>query len=465
MLMASGAMTSCDDDKQLTLDAPQVKLIENISFDLTPTLPLPVGMDTVINFSFGPDNVDDKTIIFTSSDESVATVDQNGKITAHKVGEATIVARPPLDYKIYESEATVLVNVIPELVKVEQINISNTTPSEDGKMYVTDELQLKAEILPVNHTYSRLIWSSSNPSVATVDQTGAVVCAGEGDAVITAVSTDRSGVKGVFNLHVDKYIAAEKVAIAALADPVSLYGGNITLAVTYEPTGATVGSVNWTSDNESVATVRRGVVTPVGFGTANIIATCAENGYQASVQVTVQPGWLVWDAANQWERWTASNYSTQILSDEKGASRWRLNFKNPGTGKKWRGDIKVKCDANNPLPMSLKNYPVFAVRMTKLNGGNSTLDMVDIALGGGGNPNPKNGIDLGDGTQLLIYNIGAKYKDAGLMSFRVFQIKIADIPWANIDPDNAYYEVYWMRTFKSEDEAKNFANEEVAQGK
>ena len=48
--------------------------------------------------------------------------------------------------------------------------------------------------------------------------------------------------------------------------------------------------------------------------------------------------------------------------------------------------------------------------------------------------------------------------------FRVFQFKIADIPWANMTPATAYYDVYWARTFKSEDEAKAFAEAQVARG-
>ncbi len=463
--VSAGMLVSCDDDKQLTLDAPQVKLIEEVTFDLTPELPLPVGMDTVITYTFGPETADDQTIVFTSTDETIASVDQEGRITAHREGEATITARPPFDYKVYDAEATVLVKVIPELIKVEKINLTNTTPSEDGKIYVTDELVIAAEILPADHTYSRLVWHSSNDAIATVDNEGNVVCLSEGDVTIYATATDRTGTTGEIKLHVDKYIAAEKLTITPLDGPVSLYNGEIRLGVTYEPTGATVGSVDWSSDNEEVATVRRGVVTPVGFGTANIIATCAENGFQTSVQITVDPGWIVWDSANQWTRWEVSNYNTQILSDSKGDHTWHLIFKNPGEGKKWRGDIRVNCSDKNPLPMSLKNYPVFAVRTSKINGGNSTLDMVEITLGGGGNPNPKNGIDLGDGTQLLIYNIGAKYKDADKVSFKTFQIKIADIPYENVDPSSPFYEVYWMRTFKSEDAAKAFAAEEVAAGK
>ena len=113
-----------------------------------------------------------------------------------------------------------------------------------------------------------------------------------------------------------------------------------------------------------------------------------------------------------------------------------------------------------------KEYPVFAVRMTKINGGNATGDFVDVALGNASNPNPKNGIDLGDGTQLLIYNLGTRpnYVNATVLNFRVFQVKIADIPYDNFPLDRPWYDIYWMRTFKSEAEAQAFANEQVLRG-
>ncbi len=97
-------------------------------------------------------------IVFSSSDESVATVDQDGKtIHAIKVGQATISALPSLGFPVYEAQAAVMVvEVIPEVIKIQQINIKEYHPvSEDGMIYVTDELQLAVEILPENATYHR----------------------------------------------------------------------------------------------------------------------------------------------------------------------------------------------------------------------------------------------------------------------------------------------------------------------
>lgn len=462
MLLAGGVFAACDDDKQLTLNAEEVKLLETITFDVTEELPLPVGMDTTIAYTYGPLDADDPTVLFSSSDEAVATVDQNGTIRAVSVGTAIITAQTPLGFQVYEANASVRVNVIPELIKVTKINIENTTPAgEDGLIYVTDELQLKATVSPDDATYTRVVWSSADESVATVDDNGFVTCVGAGNATIYATSTDRGGARGEFKFSVNKYIAATGISIKPLDGPVCISYGAFTLQATYEPTGSTVGSVDWMSDNEEVATVRRGVVTPVGFGTCNIIATCVENGASASVQVTVEPGFYVWDAETGFPGWISNDEKPLVID-----GKWHLEIAPPAAGGKWRRDIKINCSANAPFEMRPKEYPIFALRMTKINGGNSTGDFVDINLGNASNPNPKNGIDLGDGTQLLVYNLGDRpnYVNATQLLFRVFQVKIADIPYEAIPLDKPYYDVWWLRTFKTEAEAEAFAREQVTRG-
>lgn len=67
---------------------------------------------------------------------------------------------------------------------------------------------------------------------------------------------------------------------------------------------------------------------------------------------------------------------------------------------------------------------------------------------------------------MLIYNLGTRpnFKDQDVLNFRVFQIKLADIPNENMTDATAFYDIYWLRMFKTEDEAKEFAQEQVARG-
>ncbi len=463
-LAGAGILTSCGDDKILTTDFEEVRLVSDIEFKVSDILPLAVGQDSTLVFTVGPETADDLSIVFKSSDENVATVAPDGTISAVSLGQAIIPATPPIGFG---AEASVIVEVIPEIIKATDIIITNTTDlGEDGVIYVTDEIQLAAEILPENHTYSNITWHSSDESIATVDENGLVKCLGAGKVDIIVLAHDKGTARGSIELEIKPYIAAESLTITPLSEPICITRGPVALNVQYQPAGATLGSVEWTSSDETIATVHRGVVTPVGFGTVTITGKCMESGATYETSVTVEPGWYIYDAQNQWTRWSPSNTSTQIESEVRGEKVWRLNFKNPGSAGKWRGDFKVDCSNANPFVMSLKNYPVFAVRMTKMNGGNSTLDCVFDGYGNAGNPNPKNGIDLGDGTQLLVYDLGAakNYSGVDIANFRVFQVKLADIPYANVDPDKAYYEIYWLRTFKSAEDAEAFARAEVASG-
>ncbi|MCM1066859.1 MAG: Ig-like domain-containing protein [Muribaculaceae bacterium] len=474
LVVACGAalsLASCDDDKQFTLDGDQAFMLEEISFDVSETLPLAVGMDSTITYTVLPEDATNKNVVFSSSDESVATVDPDGTIHALAEGMAIVTARSEIGFKVFEAEATVVVNVIPEIIKAQQIDvICLTEPDDEGKYYVTDELQFTTEILPADHTYSRVHWTTGDENIATVDQTGLVKCLAMGDVTIHAHATDHSGVRGEYKLHINRNVSVERVEIAPVAEPLCLTRGAYALDVTYFPADGTIGSVEWESDDETVLTVHRGVVTPRGFGSANITATCPETGSKTSVSITVDPGWYIWDAQNKWNGWIITqpgNHCDPDNPEDRDNGVWHINLKVPAVGGKWRADIKYDCSEANPMYMYTNNYPVFAMRMTRIGNMNSTLDATTKPFGNAGTPNPKNGIDLGDGTQLLIYNVATRPNYVGQIElpFSLFQIKIADIPYDKISLDKPYYEVYWMRTFKSEDEAKAFAQAEVAAGK
>lgn len=446
-------LASCDDDKQLTLDGKETKLLTDITFtNMEGTLPLAIGMDSTITWTVGPEDATDKTVIFASDNEAVATVDQNGKITAISEGTAIVTGVSSLGFAVFDASATVVVNVIREVTKAESLTITNTTPAgEDGLIYVSDELQLVAEILPEDVTYHKLEWQSLTPEVASVDAAGLVKCLAQGDAVVRAVTTDRSGVYAEYKFHVNRMVDAERVEIATPA-PLVINQGSVELAVTYFPADATVGSVEWTSDNETVVSVRRGVVTPVGFGTANITATCPATGESTTVAVTVEDGLYVWDAHNQWQRWICSGADGGEVRDN---NVWRVNF--PASTGKYRRDIKIDCNNNNMFTMT-STRPVLAIKCTIPKGGNNTWDVRDS-----GNPKDNNGYDLPDGTRLIMIDLTAKFAEWGSKEhgFNLFQLKVADIPNGNVDASDPHYDIYWIRTFTSADEARAYADAEA----
>ncbi|MDE7437587.1 MAG: Ig-like domain-containing protein [Muribaculaceae bacterium] len=446
------AMTACDDDKVYTTWYEEAIVPSEITFKVSELLPLAVGMDSTLVYTVGPEEASHLPIIFKSSDEKVATVSQDGTIHAVSVGEAVISAVP--ERLGFGATGTVTVQVIPEVIKVSEVKVENTTPAgEDGKIYVTDVIQLKQTLYPENHTYDYVTWVSSDPTKATVDETGKVNCLAAGDVVIRCITHDKSNVGGDFNLHIDPYIAVEKVIVNSHLTGLTLPGYEIPVDVTYQPAGATIGSVDWETNDDKVCTVERGKVTATGFGSTTIVATCRATGETATIEVSVTPGLCYWGPENKWSGWvTSSNDAPEVRGDEF----WRISF--PATTGKWRRDIKIDCSANNLFSWWHSDYPVYAIKTNVAKGGNNTFDIRDA------NSKDNAGTDLSDGNRLIVWD-AAVGKWEGYHGFNLFQVKIADIPNANVDPNAAYYDVFWIRSFKSKEDAIKFAEDEIKASK
>ncbi len=107
-----------------------------------------------------PENASDKSLEWTSSDESVAKVDENGMVTAIKAGEATITAKAKDGSGV---EASCKVTVPPQLVSAIKLDEEDITLTQGGTASLT------ADISPVVATNGEVEWSSSDENVATVE--------------------------------------------------------------------------------------------------------------------------------------------------------------------------------------------------------------------------------------------------------------------------------------------------------
>ncbi|MDE6378973.1 MAG: Ig domain-containing protein, partial [Muribaculaceae bacterium] len=145
-----------------------------------------VGESVTLTATVLPEDAADKSLTWTSSDETIATVDADGKVTAVSVGEATITATAA-DESGVKAECTV--TVIPTPVA----SITLSSSSWSGKVGQTTNLT--ATVAPDNATDKSLTWSSNDESIATVDSDGKVTAVKVGEATITATSADESGVK------------------------------------------------------------------------------------------------------------------------------------------------------------------------------------------------------------------------------------------------------------------------------
>lgn len=261
------------------------------------------------------------TIEWTSSDESVATVDETGTVTAVAAGEANVTASVK-DADIAASTHIKVVVTPTGVVAPESIDL--VTNGENTK-------DLDAKLVPADATDVKLAYESSDESVATVDETGKVTAVANGECTITTYVTaktedaeaselsavaveaadseetddsvatmpeDLAAMDSAFGVVPENLKAETKVTVTTNVESVTLdktegvltVGNTVTVTATVTPDTATSASVTWSSSDEAIATVdSEGKITAVAPGTATITATSDSNpDASAAYAVTVQ---------------------------------------------------------------------------------------------------------------------------------------------------------------------------------
>ena len=170
-------------------------------------------------------------------------------------------------------------------VKVYNHVESVTLNKKTEKLVVNETLQLIATVSPDNLKNDKVVWSSSNPSCAKVDQNGLVTALKAGNAVIT-VASEEDGSK---NASCEIEVVVPVVSVALDKSELSLnVGESSQLNAVVLPADATNRNVIWSSSDPSVAVVSSsGKVTAVSGGTAIITVTTEDGGLSVSCKVTV----------------------------------------------------------------------------------------------------------------------------------------------------------------------------------
>lgn len=154
------------------------------SVEVTPssyTEPVKIGATKKLTAKVLPDDATDKTVTWRSNNQAVATVSSDGTVTCRSVGGAVITATA--DGKTGTCYVT-----------YEKVPVTKVKISRPGLAFNTigQTYKLTAEVEPSNATYKDVTWSSTNTSVATVDNNGLVTCKGFGAATISAKADEKS---------------------------------------------------------------------------------------------------------------------------------------------------------------------------------------------------------------------------------------------------------------------------------
>lgn len=242
--------------------------VESVTLDKTEAI-VGKGATLTLTAAINPSNAGDKSLIWVSSDEKVATVDQNGTVTGVKAGRADITVKAANDKsavcKVTVSSVTLNAKTVPLQVKKSTAALKATVSAKGDSV---------------------ASWKSSNTKIVKVDSKGKLTATSKtGKATVTV--TTKSGAKASCTVQVQKGKVTTKSISLSSKKMTLLKGKSATLAVTRNPISATE-KITWTSSNKKVATVSsKGKVTAKKAGTATITAKTS-NGKKATCKVTVK---------------------------------------------------------------------------------------------------------------------------------------------------------------------------------
>lgn len=236
---------------------------------------LPVGSTQTLTATIAPEGAK-VTVVWSSEDDAVAVVNENGEVTGVAPGTTVISARAE------ESVATCKVTVTE--VKPTAIKLSAATL----KLAVEEQQVLEVVLTPSNAVADDLTWSTSDDKVAVVDQNGTVTAVAEGKATITVKC---NGGTLAATCQVEVVSKEEEVKVTSIAlEPASLSleeGQKGRLNVVVTPANAVVEDLQWETSDAEVVTVADGEVTAQKAGKARVTVKCNGGSLSADCEITM----------------------------------------------------------------------------------------------------------------------------------------------------------------------------------
>lgn len=241
------------------------------------------------------------TVEWTSSDESVATVDATGMVVAVSAGKADITA------SVTDSEMSAVCKVT---VKVAAKDI--TVPDNlDVKLNDGNETTVEATVSPADATDVKVSYASTDEAVATVDKDGRVQVLQPGECDITTTLMQDGEKVTEKTTHVKAFYEVESITLDSNEGKLTV-GNSHTIKATVAPEEvAAETAIEWSSSNEKVATVdENGKVTAIAAGEATITATAGEES--ANYEVTVEQPKKVTTSNKTYKSSSSSNSSAAV---------------------------------------------------------------------------------------------------------------------------------------------------------
>ncbi|MEG0663888.1 MAG: Ig-like domain-containing protein, partial [Clostridia bacterium] len=225
---------------------------------------LSVGEQLKLNIKISPLDAENKDLVFSSSDENIATIDNNGTITAKKKGNVTITVKTK-DNLIFTS-----CNFNVKNIAISEIVVLNKSFSIEKD----NTLQINTIITPENATNKTLIYESSNEDIATVDKNGLITAKEKGNAIIKIRSAEDST---QVTININVYIKGEEILIEKIQMDKNEYYLSVddilNFKLTLTPSNATNTNVTFTSSNNNILKCENDIIKGVSSGTVTLTVT------------------------------------------------------------------------------------------------------------------------------------------------------------------------------------------------
>lgn len=248
-----------------------VSPVESVTLDPA-SISLEIEGTAILKATITPEDATDKTITWSSTKPEIASVDNNGKVTAIAGGNTTITA------KAGEKEATCKVTVT---VPVESIVLDRTEITLEEGQTTT----LVATVNPKSATDKSVTWSTTNASAALIDTKGLVTAVAEGTAIITAQAGSKEA-RCLVTVN-KKTIPIETITLNKTE--ITLKSGQtFQLTASITPADATDKTIDWSTSNATFGIVdTNGIVKALKEGSVIIVATSRDGNTSASCTVII----------------------------------------------------------------------------------------------------------------------------------------------------------------------------------
>lgn len=374
-------MSSCDDDditsnlKELIYPT-YVKMSVPTEWDgyiykdatETDNLPLIVGQTVKMGYEI-PEESNYRTMVWESSNPSVATVDAEGNINAISVGETLITVHPEVYNPGSGISSTMKILVVASEVPATKVEISFSPRDE---YFVGDNLQLSFIINPDYSTYKTVRWTSSNEGVAAVDKKGLVSFKAKGKVEITATSMT-GDISDRVSFEVKTGQAPTSVTFENVEKLKNLaYGEKVNLKniLKMVPEDATMSMIDWSDADGLTSVDANGILsikylpfsTPLTMidRTIELVASDRNGNRLGSVEVSIDGGKMIYHFEDGLSNLPIKMNEGSVYSQKDGYAHFEIG------GTKYRQDIPMaSTNGKGGFYFNVNKYKYFAIKIRR----------------------------------------------------------------------------------------------------